>query len=62
VDFVDTIDAVFRTEDILSMLGSTEKPLLEMDCGEKWPPATRPDSTAGLDGSLSSDERPLVDR
>jgi hypothetical protein len=63
VDFVDTVDAVFRTEDILSMLGSTEKPLLEMDCGEKWP-VVRPDSAAnaGLDlAALTSDARPLTE-
>jgi hypothetical protein len=65
VAFVDTVDAVFRTEDILSMLGSTEKPLLEMDGGEARPDR-RPDSAAArvaqdLAAALSSDARPLTE-
>jgi hypothetical protein len=62
--FTETIDSVFAHEDILAMLGSTEKPLLEM-CDEKWP-ADRPDSPAakaGLDlaAMLASDARPLTE-
>jgi hypothetical protein len=65
VEFCDTIDAVFRSEDIAAMLGSTEKPLLEMDGGEKWP-VNRPDSAAakaGLDlaAMLASDARLLTE-
>jgi hypothetical protein len=65
VDFVETIDSVFAHDDIMAMLGSTEKPLLEMDGGEKWP-AARPDSPAAnvaqdLAAMLSSDARPLTE-
>jgi hypothetical protein len=63
--FADTVDSVFAHEDIMSMLGSTEKPLLEMDGGEKWP-AAHPDSAAAqvaldLAAALSSDARPLTE-
>jgi hypothetical protein len=65
VAFVDTVDAVFRTEDILAMLGSTEKPLLEMDAEEARPGRRPADSAAkvalDLAALLSSDARPLTD-
>jgi hypothetical protein len=67
-EFVDTVDAVFRNEDIEAMRGSTEKSLLEM-CAEadaEWqainrpkPPAPSP--TSDLDASLVSDATPLLD-
>jgi hypothetical protein len=65
-EFVDTIDAVFRSEDIEAMRGSTEKSLLEMcaDADAEWRALNRPKSSATdarLDGSLVSDARPLVD-
>jgi hypothetical protein len=61
-EFCDTIDAVFRSEDIAAMLGSTEKPLLEM-CAES---NARPDSAAArvaldLVAALASDARPLTE-
>jgi hypothetical protein len=64
--FTETIDSVFAHDDIMAMLGSTEKPLLEMcrEADEEWRAINRPSSLDGvvtLDGSLSSDARPLVD-
>jgi hypothetical protein len=63
--FTDTVDSVFAHEDIMAMLGSTEKPLLEMDCGETWPvaPADSPATRAAQDlaALLSSDARPLTE-
>jgi hypothetical protein len=67
-EFCDTVDAVFRTEDIESMRGSTEKSLLEMcaDADREWQEINRPKpsvANAGLhiDNALSSDARPLLD-
>jgi hypothetical protein len=65
-EFMDTVDAVFRSEDIEAMLGSTEKSLVEL-CAEadaEWQAINRPnspDADAALDGSLVSDARPLLD-
>jgi hypothetical protein len=65
VEFCDTVDAVFRSEDIAAMLGSTEKPLLEMDGGDARPDR-HPDSAAAraaldLVAALSSDAKPLIE-
>jgi hypothetical protein len=67
-EFTDTIDAVFRSEDIEAMRGSTEKSLLEM-CAEadaEWAAINRsgtPTTKAipKLDKSLISDATPLLD-
>jgi hypothetical protein len=66
--FCDTIDAVFRSEDITAMLGSTEKSLMEL-CAEadaEWRSISRseaptPEATPELDKALISDAKPLLD-
>jgi hypothetical protein len=62
VEFVETIDSVFAHDDIMSMLGSTEKPLLEMGAESD----ARPDSSAAavaldLAAALASDAKPLIE-
>jgi hypothetical protein len=64
----ETIDAVFRQDDIAAMLGSTEKSLLEMcaDADAEWQAMNRPkpptaDAIPEFDRSLVSDARPLTE-
>jgi hypothetical protein len=69
VEFVETIDSVFAHEDIMAMLGSTEKPLLEMcadaDADAEWRALNRPESQGAAAGkglaALTSDARPLTE-
>jgi hypothetical protein len=67
-EFVDTVDAVFRTEDIEAMRGSTEKSLMEMcaDADAEWESINRPktpvaDAGLHIDDALTSDAKPLVE-
>jgi hypothetical protein len=67
-EFTDTIDAVFRSEDIEAMRGSTEKSLMEMcrEADEEWAAINRSGTpttkaTPELDKALISDATPLLD-
>jgi hypothetical protein len=67
-EFCDTVDAIFRSEDIEAMRGSTEKSLMEMckEADAEWEEINRPKppvANTGLyiDGILRSDAKPLLD-